>query len=197
MLSDWDSSTEAFMPWLLRKCDNVEKLRVQDCSGDGQSLAQGMLAHMPNLCKISLGNHKTHSMPHIAGNILDNIPGNKIATLLSGSRNGWKAVEVLPTASFGRAAMNALSDHFATLEVLSIHAYDGDSSDGPIRALRLCANLHACMGIASNYDPDNYLTVDAMVFIDQDPTFSLKPWKCETSLKVLKVAITGPFQGHI
>jgi len=40
---------------------------------------------------------------------------NTVATLLSGSCSGWKAVRLGENAEFGEKAMDALQKHFATL----------------------------------------------------------------------------------
>jgi hypothetical protein len=175
--------TEVFLSWLLRRCGSVKRLGIRSGYGVGQSLAQSMLTHLPDLNKISFGRD--------IGN--DNTPDDRIATLLGGSRNGWRTVDVYPTAEFGEAAMNALSNHFATLEVLNIRRHDL-SCDGPVRVLRSCTNLHA-LGDIGTGEPSidhSYFQIDAKMFIDLDPVEgSLKPWECEGSLKTLKVVIVG------
>ncbi|KAK3811127.1 MAG: hypothetical protein J3Q66DRAFT_58950, partial [Benniella sp.] len=175
--------TEVFLSWLLRRCGSVKRLGIRSGYGVGQSLAQSMLICLPDLYKISFGRD--------IGN--DNTPDDRIATLLGGTRNGWRVVDVYPTAEFGEAAMNALSNHFATLEVLNIRRHDL-SCDGPVRVLRSCTKLCA-LGDIGNDEPSidhSYFQIDAKMFIDMDPVKgSLKPWECEGSLKTLKVVIVG------
>ncbi|KAK3811009.1 MAG: hypothetical protein J3Q66DRAFT_350782 [Benniella sp.] len=176
----FSTDAEEFWPWLWKRCGSVEKMVVDSCSVEEQSLSQSMMAYMPKLSEITLGKG-------LASYISDFMA----AAVLSGSRNGWKKVRVGPYAFFERAAMDALATHTSTLEVLEINGEDFSIND-LIEVLRSCTNLHTLsikntvlgpMGRRSSFK--------AEMFIDQDHnTDSLKAWKCESSLRVLHVHIT-------
>ncbi|KAI8362253.1 hypothetical protein B0O80DRAFT_435402, partial [Mortierella sp. GBAus27b] len=79
-----------------------------------------------------------------------------------------------------------------TLESLRVDSWDCSRSDSLVRVLSSSPNLRTL-------DSCNRAScaVPASVFIDLDPNSgSLKPWKCESSLKELKIQISGiPRQG--
>ncbi|KAK3811131.1 MAG: hypothetical protein J3Q66DRAFT_351102 [Benniella sp.] len=175
------TNTKIFWSWLLRRCSNVKRLRVGGCVGVAQTLAEGMLAHMPNLSEITLG----RSHPGTAG-----MADNAAAKLLAASRNGWKRVHLGPMAVFQKALMDALAKHFSTLEVLDTRGCGGVSDNEVVQALSSCTNLHALLN-TNSYPSRNHSTTDAKVFIDLDSAGLLRPWKCEATLKELKVTIAG------
>ncbi|KAK3811008.1 MAG: hypothetical protein J3Q66DRAFT_414455 [Benniella sp.] len=175
----YDSDTKAFWPWLWKRCGRVEKIVVDSFPETAQSLAQSMLAYMPNLSEITLGKYWV---------ITESIPDDMNATLLSGSRNGWKVVRVGPHACFERTAMNALTTHFSTLGVVEIRG-----SDDLIEVLRSCTNLHTlAITDVDLKEGHEQFPFSAEAFIDPcHDTASLKAWDCEASLRVLKISITG------
>ncbi|KAF9353152.1 hypothetical protein BGX34_011776 [Mortierella sp. NVP85] len=178
--SAWYSN--AFWSWLFKRCASVEKLSVTTCNGAAKSIEQGLLAYMPNICEISLG-----------GDLKGNISDEDMATILDGSRAGWKAVKVERCGRLRGPAMDALAKHFSTLEVLVVDGIEGAMMNDMVQVPRLCTKLRTLAYIDTDYCEMNGCSkIDAKVFIDQDPdTGVLKPWKCEASLEVLKVMIVG------
>lgn len=82
----------------------MEKIVIDSFSETAQSLAQSMLACMPNLIEGTLGKGRATSAV-------------MIATLLSGSRNGWEVVRVYSYARIGRTVLERLArlTHLETL----------------------------------------------------------------------------------
>ncbi|KAG0229384.1 hypothetical protein B0O80DRAFT_448504 [Mortierella sp. GBAus27b] len=194
LVEDCLGSSESFWTWLWRRCSHVEKLIVGSVDGAlVQNLSDGMLTHMQNVDAIQLGWIRCGSQGEE-----DKI----IAALLCGSRKGWKIVDMSGNEGFGRAAMKALTGHFLTLRVLLVDGCSGLTGDGIIQALSSCPNLHTLVAIndASYPHGTGFTRLNADVFIDRDPsTGALKPWLCESSLKILKVMIGGiprPDLGH-
>ncbi|KAK3811057.1 MAG: hypothetical protein J3Q66DRAFT_350866, partial [Benniella sp.] len=183
------SDTKSLWSRLWRRCGHVEKLMVYRIKNNAYNLAHDMSTYMPGLREIHLGEY----LPSEYVDVHEGPSDNTIATLLSGSRDGWKVVRVLPSAMFDRAAMGALLKHSSTLEELSVVGdYSTCISSGDIvQVLRSCANLHALVFIDTfNEWPIPHSLVDGRVFTDMDPdTGSFKSWECENSLRVLKIRI--------
>ncbi|KAI8352285.1 hypothetical protein B0O80DRAFT_454169 [Mortierella sp. GBAus27b] len=185
LCSDYTRS-KAFWTWLWKRCYHIERLDVWSISGPVESLAQGMAAHMCNLVEISLG--QKPSEPTWNGIISE----DWVATLLSGSQKGWRVVEIKESASFGRAAKDALQMHVSTLEEFLLVHHGGIETENPVQVLSSCPVL-------KTFVLSNILTYgrkfhsphfEAKAFIDQDPaSASLWTWACEGSLRVLKIMI--------
>jgi len=176
-LYEWNdkANDKTFWSWLFKRCGEVENLEVREFWGTAEFLAQAMRTHMPKLNQCTLG----------ISNQPSQMPEDAVATLLSGSCNGWKRVKLGSGAVFGGMAMNALEKHYSTLEALDLSGC-GQSSDDFVQVLRSCTHLHSFANFG------HYGRVDARAFIDLDPeTGSLRPWKCEATLKELKVRIAG------
>ncbi|KAK3811015.1 MAG: hypothetical protein J3Q66DRAFT_350787 [Benniella sp.] len=173
--------TDVFLSWLLRKCAGIKEFQVRRCSGIARNLVEGMLTHLPDLDVITLGDY-------IRG---DNMRDDTMAHLISGSSKGWRMVKFHSSSRFGEATMNALAKHFATLESVDMYGCETVTSDHLVRVLSSCTRLHTLLCSHWRYE-SNQSPINAKVFVDVDPdTGSLKPWKCEKSLKVLKTQITG------
>ncbi|KAK3811054.1 MAG: hypothetical protein J3Q66DRAFT_372740 [Benniella sp.] len=178
ILYDWSpkEDTKVFWPWFFKRCGQVEKLGLGECRGSPEFLAQVMLTDMPKLNQCTLG----------VTEMLEPIQECKVTALLSGSCDGWKKVTVGRGATFGRMAMASLEKHCSTIETLDLNGYSGQSSDEIVHVLRSYTNLRYFGNI------NDYSKLDAKVFIDLDPdTGALKPWKCEATLKGLRIRIAG------
>ncbi|KAF9159936.1 hypothetical protein BGX21_002870, partial [Mortierella sp. AD011] len=101
-----------FWSWLWSRCGRLEKLEVWGTEGIIDCLANGMLSHMPNLCKIHL------SKVPVEWEGSRHLEDEEIATLLSCCRNGWKVVNIAHNHTFKRASILALEQHYLTLEAL-------------------------------------------------------------------------------
>ncbi|KAF9399143.1 hypothetical protein BGX21_006730 [Mortierella sp. AD011] len=146
-----------------------------------------MLAHMPNLCKIHLGNSTTNS----SGTYPRPLEDEEIATLLSCCRNRWKVVDIGHNYTFQEASILALEQHYPTLEALVVREGDFMSKD-LLLLLSSAPNLQTLVAIDDGcyYEP-LYISIDAAMFIDLEPgTNSFRPWACEHTLKELKIKIT-------
>jgi len=183
------SDSKTFWPWLSKRCGRVEKIVINSAPVPVENLARCMLDHMPKLNEITLGKYRART-----GITTDGMA----ATLLSGSRSGWKVVRLGPYARFGGSTTDALMAHLSTLQVVEVRGRDFSSND-LIEVLRSCTNLHTLSITDLSFDPTNRrLPFSAEVFVDQcHDTESLKAWKCEVSVRVLKVRIAGiPRQGQ-
>ncbi|KAK3811122.1 MAG: hypothetical protein J3Q66DRAFT_351084 [Benniella sp.] len=186
VLQVFQISENLFSTWL----DTIRMPRGfgRPCSGDVVAwrkcgLLQGMLDYMPDLNEIGLGHSDYEDIE---------LEDAAVGTLLSGSHKGWKVVRLW--SGFGRAAMDALSKHTPTLELLDIRGCDASLSRHLGQVLSSCANLHSLLSTGYDmYDPPHYCAaIDYKAFIDLDPNTEVpKPWECEGSLKKLKVVITG------
>ncbi|KAG0003769.1 hypothetical protein BGZ80_005745, partial [Entomortierella chlamydospora] len=175
-----------FWSWLWSRCGRLERLNVSETGGIVDRLANGMLAHMPNLYKIHLGNTTTCTWRH--SRLLED---EEIATLLSSCRNGWKVVDIGHNYTFQGASISALEQHYPTLEALVVREGDFMSKD-LLFLLSSAPNLKTLVAIDDGfYDEPLYTSIDAAMFIDLEPgTNSLRPWACEHTLKELKIKIT-------
>lgn len=90
-----NTNTKAFWSWLWKQCGHVKSLTVKRTEVL-QSLAEGMLAHMPQVCEVTLGHWHYGAFE---GSELNDVG---IAMLLSGSIKGWKQVLVDNAAVIGR-----------------------------------------------------------------------------------------------
>jgi len=177
------SDTDAFLSWLLKRCGSVKGLMVSEYTGSAQCLLEGMLAHLPDLNEITLGERCFGS-----GCITDEV----MAQLLCGSSNGWKTVRFGSKARFGEATMDALTRHFTTLQILDLDGCEAVTGTQLVQVLSVCTHLHTLSTIYWSHTGTIHDSINAEVFMDVDPdTGSLKPWGCENSLKVLKVKISG------
>ncbi|KAF9940637.1 hypothetical protein BGZ65_006480, partial [Modicella reniformis] len=161
-----DSESKSFWPWLFERCSHVERLEVVHLGQIHQILADNMLTYMPNVNEIRFG--KDQHEDYI-------LYDKDVATLLSGSRQGWKVVEFKQNIIliFGHVAQEALTKHFPTLEKLILddrHDFWGYDL-API--LLSSPNLHSLTAFA----------------IDSLSLCSLKTWPYETTLRVLKIRI--------
>jgi hypothetical protein len=168
-------SDNPFWQWLFRRCGQVEKLELQGILRTAQVLAQAMLNHMPQLSGIILGKGGHFRMAD-----------DNVAALLTGSTKGWRRVTLGIETDPGRAVMGVMEKHFSTLEMLEIDERRGFGSENAVHFLRSCPHLQSF----ANTDP--FSRLDLKVFIDWDPDKgSLRPWKCERTLRVLRLFVRG------
>jgi len=188
----WDAGL--FWSWMWKWCGQVEKLYVDSINKSTPSLVQAMLAYMPHLHEVTLGNTSTINMEpdtQMERNIV--MTDNVVAALLSGSQHGWKAVTLKADAEIGTAAMNALAKHYSTLEELEVDGNCHLPSRDVVQVLKSCAHLRSLLytDLYSDWAEGNSV-VNGKEFIDLDPeTGLLRPWSCEGSLITLAVKIVG------
>ncbi|KAG0241083.1 hypothetical protein B0O80DRAFT_451386 [Mortierella sp. GBAus27b] len=168
-----------FWNWVYRRCGQVERIEVSGFRrGATISIAENMLAHMPKLNEITIGS--------IHGRDSSTIKEDRVASLLSGSRNGWKSVRLAGASRLGKYALEALAKHFSTLEVVHIDHVCIDSSNELAYIPSSCPNLHTF------YYYREYGGFPVEVFLDKDPnTGTLKSWACEKTLKTFGATIDG------
>ncbi|KAK3810898.1 MAG: hypothetical protein J3Q66DRAFT_350449, partial [Benniella sp.] len=162
-----------FWSWFYKRCDQVERIEVSNFRrGAAEGITQNMLEHMPNLNEITVG-----------GGHGSTIKPERIASLLSGSRNGWKVIDLKMPVNFFGEVEDTIQKHSPTLEVLRISCF-GVPGDKLVEVFSSSPHLHTFHGVVER------TYIKSNLFIDQDPdTGVLKTWSCENSLKMLKVAI--------
>ncbi|KAG0243216.1 hypothetical protein B0O80DRAFT_448481 [Mortierella sp. GBAus27b] len=178
------STPGSFWSWLWARCGRVERLEIDSMDGAlTQDLADAMLTHMPHLDRIRLRNSWVEHL---------HLEDSQIATLLSGSRKGWKVVDVGGNWKFKKDAMRVLTRHFPTLEELIVDGCDYIAGKELVQVLSSCPNLRALVAINGEFYSKyvRFTRIDASVFNDRDPgTGLLKMWPCENSLRVLKIKL--------
>jgi hypothetical protein len=169
-----------------KRCGQVSHLKVHKIDKSTPSLVQAMLAHMPNLQEITVGDYSSlRDIPNLNAVMGDDV----VAALFSGSRHGWKSVSIRATVNLGQETMNALAMHYSTLENLCIDGHYDLLNRDLVQILRHCPHLHTLWYMDTSNDCS---TVDSSTFIDLDPDTGLhKPWLCEGPLKSLTVRIDG------
>ncbi|KAG0243211.1 hypothetical protein B0O80DRAFT_448493 [Mortierella sp. GBAus27b] len=178
------TDTGSFWTWLWMRCGRVERLKVMSIGETvHRTLVTAMSIHMPNLDTIQLESEQ--SLPV-------KLKDDQIATVLGGSRKGWRELDVGNNVDFGRASLKALTEHFSTLEEFTVDRCRHFSGSILVQVLSSCPKLCA-LTITNVYQfwTDTFTSIDAQAFIDRDPYSGImRPWSCEASLKVLKVKIT-------
>ncbi|KAK3810870.1 MAG: hypothetical protein J3Q66DRAFT_350408 [Benniella sp.] len=169
---------------LFRRCSQVERLSIIEHFETIPSIADSIVAHMHNLCEITLSHLSKSS---------NCFTDDMIALILSSSRKGWKVVRLQNMGGFKSASMEALLKHSSTLERLVIEGCDGPTSHDLIQVLTRCSRLQSFVDTdEESYSDCHFPRIHATLFIDRDPINGLfKPWACEDSLKELKIRITG------
>ncbi|KAK3811083.1 MAG: hypothetical protein J3Q66DRAFT_58648 [Benniella sp.] len=180
----WDAGS--LWSWMWKRCGQVERLHVRKIDQSTPSLVQAMSAYMHNLREIVIGDYIVSDQGvHTEDAMEDDV----VAALLSGSLRGWKSVSVLSNAKFGRETMNALVLHYSALEELNVDGNTHLPSSDLVQVLRSCPHLHT---LTYTHTTEGISLSDGETFVDLDPdTGILKPWRCEGSLKVLDIKITG------
>jgi len=178
-----------FWSWIFKRCGQVEHLEVSNVNdryGSGEAIAKAALDHMPNLVHLTLGHDL--DLDESSTSVFND---HQVATLLEGSRKGWRTVRLKSTSSFESYSMEVLKKHSTTLDVFKneaneIHATI--SSEHLLWVLKSCPILRTFTdGERRYYRRYFYLPGN---LIDQDPeTGLLRAWACEPSLKVLKIRI--------
>jgi hypothetical protein len=182
-------NAKTFWSWLWKRCGLVERLYVTVIR-EVDSLAKGMMKHMPHICEITLGRH-------LHGQV--DFTDEEVAALLSGSRTGWRQVTIRRSAIFHRATMDVLVMHHSTLEKLDLDGTTNGASIDLVQLLRSGSRLRMVahtdwqFTFQSGYpSTGTYPFIDAKAFIDRDPiTGTLRRWECEASLESFTVSIAG------
>ncbi|KAG0216616.1 hypothetical protein BGX31_000544 [Mortierella sp. GBA43] len=178
------SCVHTFWSWLLKRCYHVERLEVMEIRDIIPALLVGIWKHMPYISEISLGRNSIETQ---------DLTDDQVMSLLSVRHQGWKVIEIGYTARFGSKARQALAKHFPTLQVLAVDGSRDFTSKDLIWVLSSCPRLRILNVIDEDqYVRDTFIRFGAREFIDMDPfTGALNPWACESSLKELRVRITG------
>ncbi|KAG0340950.1 hypothetical protein BG000_010677 [Podila horticola] len=165
-------------------CRQIELLQVYRIEDSTWRCLVESIKHMAKLDSITFGNHNT--------NVFDPcLSDSKVAKLIGAGTKGWRVVESDSTSVLGPKSMEALAQHFSTLVEISIVQSTGGSNTA--RFLVLCPNLQKVI-VAGSTALGRILPSDVNVleFIDRDwKDNSLRPWMCESSLKTLRIRITG------
>lgn len=169
---------KVFWTWLFKRCRRSKKLAVNDYRGSVKSAVECMLGHMPHLDEIQI-------CPNFE------MKDEQIATLLTGSTQGWKVIRLFGPLVMGESVTKAVLGHSSTLEVLHVYGRAFTSND-LVRVLASCPNLRCLDDYPGNDRAEDSRYIHVNEFIDRDlDTGALRTWKCEASLKELRVKIKG------
>ncbi|KAF9085784.1 hypothetical protein BGX29_001774 [Mortierella sp. GBA35] len=163
--------------WALRERDHLKKLVIGSTEpGAHQVLADILRAgYLPNLDDIEV--QWTEE-------------GDGLANMLSACRKGWRSVTL---STLDALSADALVQHCPTLESLMFRMTPGLTSAHMRKILSSSPNLHTFITL----DDGEYVSPEvtyflAEDFIDRDPaTGAIKPWLCESSLKVFRAKVLG------
>ncbi|KAF9343849.1 hypothetical protein BGX34_006303, partial [Mortierella sp. NVP85] len=166
-----------FWSWFYKRCSQVERIEVSNFRrGADEGIAENMLEHMPHLNEITIGDGKYGG---------STIKPDRVSSLLSGSRSGWKVIRLKKPARLSSYSMDDIRKHFPMLEAFYMDRSCAFGGNEIVEILSSSPNLHTLCG--THFDRQ-----DPKVFIGQDPeTGVLKAWPCEASLKVLKLVVGG------
>ncbi|KAK3836376.1 MAG: hypothetical protein JOS17DRAFT_787550 [Linnemannia elongata] len=204
-------------PRFLNRCTHLESLRVTSIDPSWihalsacvelQSLRLGMIN------SVSL-RHLTSALrgglPKLSSIRLDKSPldttDRDVVDMLAASHKGWRSVAI---PIMGPLAVQALIQHCSTLEELDLTMAYGLTSKDMQRILSSSPRLVTFITLECDYhylysvnETTHILATD---FIDANPSSEfLKPWACESSLKVFRAKISGiprpditkTFHGH-
>jgi hypothetical protein len=173
-----------FWMWLWRSCNHVEKLRAWMIDDVIDSLTDSMVTHMPHLNELDYGSERIN---HVR------VTDIQLARLLSGSGTGWRRLRLRNTCEFGQAAMKALASHVHALEKLVVENRSDEFMDSLIQLIPNCLKLHTLvMTNGLLFAGERHACFKVKMLIDQDHLMkSLRSWRCEGSLKTLKMRIGG------
>jgi hypothetical protein len=171
LLSNRYPKANAFWEWLWKGCGTVQQLRVDNVGKLRHSLVEGIVAHMPRLNKIHL--YKPSS--------------EDTEAILSTRHQGWKEVFIACGGPYPQLSSH-LMKHSVTLERLTFYDVYGMTDKEIAQLLACCPSLRDFTDTQFNSGRSRE-GFNAQFFIDQDRDGSLKPWMCETSLRILKIRI--------
>ncbi|KAF9916322.1 hypothetical protein BX616_004049 [Lobosporangium transversale] len=179
------TNSKSFWPQLWESCYHVEDLGVGDVDKDIiEALVEKMSRYMPKVHQLQLGE---------GGNMMRGLEDEEVASLLANpcQHQGWTIVRTKSYINFGKLSMLNLGRHCSNLAELDITDCKYFSKD-LASILSICPKLQVLTTINDNFSwqPAAY-TLNANDFMDLDSAAGrLKPWACESSLKVLKVIIS-------
>ncbi|KAK5817037.1 hypothetical protein F5H01DRAFT_342284 [Linnemannia elongata] len=168
----------------LEACVHLRKLEIQaPCEDSLQVLTTALKTGLPNLDSI-----------YINDQYFVTTDEDKAAMLSTGLQ-GWRSITLQDAGPF---TIEAVMKHCSTLENLSLRMALGLTSAHVVKILSSSPNLQSLITLAeddyTNFKFRNNETtyISAKDFIDADPSSEfLKPWACESSLRILRAKIGG------
>ncbi|KAG0255884.1 hypothetical protein BG011_004877 [Mortierella polycephala] len=160
--------------------DLVLSAYVSKVFSSAQQIAAIMKTHMPNISEIRFP--MSYSKP---------LGDRDVACVLSSCRASLKVLEITNEVEFGELSCMALLKHSATLERFTLDRWPSRSSELSKRILSSCPKLHTFVTLGNQETLLSlipFITADDFIDFDQESN-TLKPWPCESTLKVLKVKI--------
>lgn len=204
-------------PRFLNRCTHLESLRVTTID---PSWIHALLACV-RLQRLRLGMINSVSLRHLTSALkgglpdlnsihLDKTPSDTtdrdVVDMLAASHTGWRSITI---QIMGPLAVQVLIQHCSTLEELDLSMAYGLTSKDMQQILSSSPRLVTFVTLECDYrylyganETTHILATD---FIDADPSSEfLKPWACESSLKVFRAKISGiprpditrTFHGH-
>lgn len=194
-------------PRLLRRCPNLESLYINTSDHSWIQTLQ-VCVSLKSLeveilesesCGLLVTTIKTY-LPNLDTiNIYDEneeLTDEDRALVISACQKGWRSIGVI---NAGPLTIKAVVEHCSTLEVLNLRKADGLTSELMVHILSSSPRLETFITLAEDDFDDNMSINDeethflAEDFIDAaaDAANTLRPWACESTLKVFRAKITG------
>lgn len=173
---------QAWIP-ALESCSLLRNLEiVASCKDSPRSLTTALKTGLPNLDNIYINDR--------AGRTSD----EDKAAMLSAGRKGWRSINLQHA---GHLTVEAVSRHCTTLETLSLRKATGLTSAHMVQILSSSPKLKSFTTLVEDdytgsWTNEEETHISAGDFIDADSlSDSLKPWACESTLKMLRAKISG------
>ncbi|KAG9068302.1 hypothetical protein KI688_010568 [Linnemannia hyalina] len=163
----------------LEGCTHLKTLRIDFLSDETiRPFAMALKTGLPSLDAIQVRTYESHNQS------LD------VAAMISACRSGWRYV-CLP--SLGAPAADALIKHCSTLETFSLQWAYGLTSNHMLQILSSSPRLETFITLAKDEEYEHVQTfISCHDFIDfESSSYILKPWPCESTLKVFRAKIGG------
>ncbi|KAG0334579.1 hypothetical protein BG004_000354 [Podila humilis] len=182
---DIEESSHDFWDTLWLGCQNLKSLAVHQIEyAEDIGVRNAIGKYMQNLDTLEFG---------ILSNEMDQFDDEKrerkekdkqIAAMISSGNHKWRVIRLYET--FGPRTLSALASHCSTVQEVSL--------GGTVKAQYLITILSNCPNLRKletlHDGVSCYTHVLDSVFADWDDTKKVfKPWKCESSLRVLKVGL--------
>ncbi|KAG0286139.1 hypothetical protein BGZ96_009742 [Linnemannia gamsii] len=173
---------QAWIP-ALESCSLLRNLKIVDsCKDSPCSLTAALRTGLCNLDNIYITDRAHRTIDE------DN------AAMLSASRKGWRSISL---QHVGPLTVEAVLRHCSTLETLSLRKATGLTSAHMAKILPSSPRLKSFTTLAEDNYAGSWTNVEetqisASDFINADSfSDSLKPWACESTLKMLRAKISG------
>ncbi|KAK5817032.1 hypothetical protein F5H01DRAFT_342279 [Linnemannia elongata] len=194
-------------PRLLRRCPNLESLYTNTSDHRWIQAMQACVSLRsleieilkPDSCQLLATAIKTY-LPNLDTIIIHSedweLTDEDKAPVVSACQKGWRSIGV---AQAGPLTVEAVVKHCSTLEVLNLRKAHGLTSKLMVQILSSSPRLETFVTLIEDHyendglcsDEDTYFLAEDFIDAAGPSSDPLRPWACESSLKVFCAKITG------